>query len=254
MIRTNSVIVIGDRKVGKTNTILTLEKPGTCNVQILNDLSPYRDPKTKKPAGTAFRIEETLEMEVKLPAGKKKLFIKWIDTPGERWEDLKKWQEDHPGDWEATQNVIKESAAIFLIVPPHSGLILHKLFTLHSEGEMRQDDYPNLDQWKNNLDHWFKFFREYAPQTRHLLIAIHKADFFYDPNADSQRWCACNRRPIFYDYQEQIRRRYFAPIDNLIRDYNSEQRYGQQVQFFITSKNNKCLLEIPWLYLASHFQ
>jgi hypothetical protein len=131
MIRPNSVIVIGDRKVGKTDTILTLEKPGTCNVQILNDLSCYRDPDTRRAAGTAFKTEVSLEMEVKLPSGKKKLFIKWIDTPGENWEKFDQWQVDHPGYWKATQQTIQESTAIFLILPPYYTLIDAKLFELY---------------------------------------------------------------------------------------------------------------------------
>jgi hypothetical protein len=255
MIKPNSVIIIGHRQVGKTTTIIALKTPGTCHVNIITDLSRYYNPETGQIAGTARREEDTLELKVELPSGKKQIFVNWIDTPGERWENLTEWQENHPDDWKATKKAVSESEAVFLIIPPYRSLIKPNFFNEYANPVIDQlDNFPTLEQWKNNLKTWFDFFKQSCSQVRHILISIHKADFFCDIESEAEKWCACNYgQPLFFRYQSQIRQQYFNQIDPLIRQYNN-QANGQQVQFFVTTKNNKCLLEIPWLYLGSHFQ
>jgi hypothetical protein len=257
MIKPNSVMMIGHRQVGKTNTIIALKNPGTCHVKIITDLSRYYNLDTGKIAGTFGRVEDTLEMIVKLSSGNKKIFVNWIDTPGERWESLKEWQENYPEDWKATKKAVSESEAVFLILPPHRSLIKPDFFYEYADSELDKiENFPTLEQWKNNLKNWFDFFKQNCSQAKHILISIHKADFFCDMELEAKRWCECNYiQPLFSQYQEQICKQYFTQIGDIIREYNYQRlNPGQQVQFFITTKNNKCLLERPWLYLGSHFQ
>ena len=74
-----SIVVIGDRKTGKTSMVRALAEHGKY-VKISNILaSDLYNPSTKEIAGTDQLNTKTLNMEVDLPAtGPRQLNILWI--------------------------------------------------------------------------------------------------------------------------------------------------------------------------------
>ena len=90
-----SVIIIGNRSVGKTSMIVALAK-GTQNIQVIRPdanslIERFSNPETGQLAGT-FEVKDpiSLSLRINLSSGKGQEFeVRWIDTPGEYWSNPK---------------------------------------------------------------------------------------------------------------------------------------------------------------------
>ncbi|MCL1470924.1 GTPase domain-containing protein [Argonema antarcticum] len=232
-----SVVVIGDRAVGKTSMVIALHDPGTKHVKVLTDLKKYYDPDTGEAAGTSRKEEETLLVEVKLPGGERQIQVRWIDTPGEAWEKSKEWQETKLAAWQGIQTEVSQSQGVLLLLPPQR---------ITTEEELRRPD-----AWTNNLASWLQFFNQNCATVQHILISIHKADLFCDIQAEAQRWRYEQLKGLrWIEYNEYIRNTYFNKADEIIREYNRQ--HSTSLRFFITTIKNPSLLELPWIHLASY--
>ncbi|MFB2920759.1 hypothetical protein [Aerosakkonema funiforme] len=241
-----SVVVIGDRQVGKTSMVIALHDPGTKHVQVLTDLKKYYNPDTGVIAGTSRKEEETLLVEVKLPGGERQIQVHWIDTPGEAWEN-KEWRKTHLDAWQDMQAKVSHSQAVLLLLPPQRTMIQPNLL----DDKSKPDDFPRPDAWTNNLASWLQFFNQNCATVQHILISIHKADLFCDFQAEAKRWRYEQSKGMrWIEYNEYIRNTYFNKADQLIREYNRQ--HSTSLRFFITTIKNPSLLELPWIHLASY--
>ncbi|MCL1463929.1 hypothetical protein [Argonema galeatum] len=243
-----SVVVIGDRLVGKTSMVIALHDPGTKHVKVLTDLKKYYDPDTGLIAGTSKKEEETLLVEVKLPGGERQIQVRWIDTNGEAWSN-KEWRKIYPDAWQGIQTEVSQSQAVLLLLPPHRTMIQPHL--LDVDGNSNPDDFARPDAWTNNLASWLQFFNQNCATVQHILISIHKADLFCDIQAEAQRWRYEQLKGLrWIEYNEYIRNTYFNKADDIIREYNRQ--HSTSLRFFITTIKNPSLLELPWIHLASY--
>ncbi|HBE20772.1 MAG TPA: hypothetical protein DEG17_01045 [Cyanobacteria bacterium UBA11149] len=241
-----SVVVIGDRQVGKTSMVVSLHNPGTKHVKVLTNLSKYYNLGTGEITFTRQKEEETLVINVDLPAGERQIQVRWIDTPGEVWED-KEWRNTHAEAWQDIRKEVSQSQGILLLLPPHRSMIQSHLL----DGETTPDNFPRPDAWVNNLESWLQFFRQNCVRVPHILISIHKADLFCHPDAEEKNWrYNPSKNPLWFEYNNYIRRTYFSKADNIIREYNAQSN-GTALRFFITTTKNLSLLEIPWVYLGA---
>lgn len=242
-----SIVVIGDRQVGKTSMVINLHDPGTKHVKVLTDLNKYYNPETGLIAGTSRKEEETLLVNIDLPAGERQIQVRWIDTPGEAW-DNKDWRNTNNAAWQDIRKEVSQSKAVLLLLPPNRNMVQNHLL----DGETDPDNLPRPEAWANNLASWLQFFRQNCPRVQHILISIHKADLFCDIEAEEKKWrYEPLKGPLWFEYNNHIRETYFTKVNNIIRDYNSQQP-GTNVRFFITTIKNSSLLEIPWIYIGSY--
>ena len=244
-----SVIVIGDRKVGKTNMVVALAE-GTENVNIIDSgsLNKRFNVDTGVIAGTSRKEEDMLSIRVNLPAGEREFQTNWIDTPGEVW-DNPSWREENPTAWQDIQQSVSNSRAIFLLLPPYRTMIIPE--QLDGEPANDPDTMPRPEQWRNNLSAWLKFFRQTAPRVQHILISIHKADLFCNLNREERKWrYDPSREPKWVTYNEHIQRTYFELAAPIIRQHNRQSAITPR--FFITTTKNPALLELPWIYLGAY--
>jgi len=240
------VVYVGDRATGKTSLATELINPKSDYVKISNqsyqNLKQLLKPTDIDP--TKVTTDRFLEIEVKLPAGPKTIGVEWIDTPGEIWR--KSWQQENPQLWQQVLSSIQNSEGILLILPPY-----REMPGLKPEVDL--ENLPNRDQWCNRLQRWIDFFCLDCPKARHIAICLNKADLFcqvekealelaYHPERSRKNW---------HQRNTYVRERYFKPVLTQI-DQMVGQRSGLPVRCFITTIYNRALLELPWLYLASH--
>lgn len=248
-----SVIVIGNRAVGKTSMIVTLAK-GTKNVKVVQPnadrlIERFSNPETGEIAAT-FEVKDpiSLSLSVNLPSGKGQEFeVRWIDTPGELWSNLKA-RKSNPQEWKKLIETVSKSKAVLLLLPPY--LYRSKPLELE-EGEEPEELDPQT--WKTQLKNGLEFLRNNCPYAQHLLIAIHKADLFSNNlDEDEKNWQYNPDKPFRWsDYDEHIRKTYFDLAYDIIREHNSQPPYLSP-QFFVTTIYQPNLLELPWVYLGSH--
>jgi hypothetical protein len=155
-----SIVVIGDRKTGKTSMVRALAEHGKY-VKISNILaSDLYNPSTKEIAGTDQLNTKTLNMEVDLPAtGPRQLNILWIDTPGEFWSNPQ-YRKDYPAAWQGMEDKVKQSKAVILMLPPHQSLVSSTRINVAANHLQPIDTLPTSDQWVNGLQNWFDFLKQ----------------------------------------------------------------------------------------------
>lgn len=235
-----SLTIIGDRQVGKTTMVVKLHDPGTQHVQVISDLSRYYNPQTQEIAGTMSKQEAPLLVNVDLPAGERQIQVRWIDTPGEAW-DNPQWRVVNPSAWQDIKTEVGESQGVLLLLPPHRNMV-------------QSNDaipLPRPNAWAENLDRWLQFFSGSCRNVEHILISIHKADLFCDTHSFAQEWRYDPLRSAkWYEYDRYVRKMYFSKFESAIRRYNAQNR-NTKLRFFITSKDEPDLLEMPWVYLGS---
>lgn len=243
-----SVVVIGDRKVGKTSMVVNLHDPGTEHVRVVSNLSKYYDPETKEIAGTRSKQEEPLAINVRLPSGEKQIQVRWVDTPGEAWDDPA-WRKTNASAWKDIEQEVSQSQGILLLLPPHRTMVQPE----HLDENTDLDSLPLSEAWTRNLEEWLMFFEKSCHHVQHILVAIHKADLFCDVHAEAQKWhYHPTRGPLWFDYNTYIRKTYFSSskVSSLIRAY-SAQKSGTNLRFFVTTIKDSSLLELPWVYLGA---
>ncbi|MEW6498113.1 MAG: GTPase domain-containing protein [Cyanobacteriota bacterium] len=250
-----SVIVIGDRSVGKTSMVVALADPGTDHITVVNPdsesfVARYLDKDKGTTAPTFQKKEETLLINVDLPAGERQIQVRWIDTPGEAFSN-KDWRNDKPSAWQDIQKEVSQSQGVLLLVPPHRTLVQPHLLEEATE-PVDPDELQTSNAWVNRLKTWLEFLSKNCTRGQHILICIHKADLFCDIQAESKRWRYDHSRSRpWFDYNNHIRNTYFTAANEIIRQYNSRTT-GSSLRFFITTTKNQSLLELPWIYLGAY--
>jgi len=250
-----SVMVIGDRAVGKTSMIVALTD--FRNSQNIKIVSPeYKtfasasgmDIETGMIAPTASTEETIFILDVNLPSGSSRLGIQMAvtDTPGEVWREV--WRESFSYEWQEIRQSISQSRGILLLLPPYRSLVQEQLLDSISDRDM----YPTATAWKNRFAKWLDFFREECHNVEHILICLNKADVFCDLELESNRW---KYKPLggntWFEYNNYIYQTYFIVARDMIRQYHSQQ-IAPSLKFFITTIENRALLEIPWIYLNTY--
>jgi len=247
------VLYIGDRETGKTHLAMELANPKNNYVRVLTPdydvlkamLYTEEEGRTRTTDAGQAIYNNYIEIQVELPAGKKKIALDWLDTPGEIWRES--WQKDDKNkqEWKTFLDTIKVTEGILLIVPPYRDMIIPL--------SAKPDDFISLKQWCHRFDLWVQFFRRECPKIRHLLICLNKADLFCQDLQGEARKLGYHphRSPMTWQQRDQyVFQRYFRPVHSQIMELNRHIQ-GLSVRCFITSVKNRELLELPWIYLGS---
>ncbi|HEY9705411.1 MAG TPA: hypothetical protein V6C58_23440 [Allocoleopsis sp.] len=249
------VIYIGDRSTGKTALVTELISPRKKFVNIPNqnydvlrqslfdgDMNKYKP--TDIASGTIYH-SKPLQVEVVLPGGPNTISVDWLDTPGETWQ--KSWQDQNPTEWRKLITSVQNSQGIMLILSPYREQIINC-----NKPDVNPDDFLTLQQWRTRFQRWVDFFQYDCPNVRHILLCLNKADLFcnpeqearelqYDPDRSFRNW---------FERNNYVSQKFFYPVSAQIQAMNKTT--GGRVRCFITTIYNRELLELPWLYLASH--
>ncbi|MBR8826665.1 MAG: hypothetical protein DSM107014_01960 [Gomphosphaeria aponina SAG 52.96 = DSM 107014] len=252
-----SVVVIGDRSVGKSSTVLELANPYNKNcVEIVEPdyetlRENYINPDTNQMVPTRTEEQQPLVLNVQLPGGEKQVNSVWIDTPGEMW-DSPQWRQENPAAWQDFKTRLNECVGIILLLPPHRDLVSPNLLNVANDHHtLNRDDLLNFQAWENRLGKWLDFFLQDCSQVEHIAICLHKADLFCNVDKVSREFQYNYAGGTqWWKFNETARKKYFYQVEKNIKNYH--QRGGKPIQFFITSIKNRGLLELPWLYLSPY--
>ena len=233
----SEVILIGDRAVGKTQSVRKLLESPTGKITINNI-----DPNLIATDSTQTLVDNTLVIQASLNA-KKRRCVNWIDTPGE-W-NRSEWQSDpeRATDFDKYQAQLKTANAVVLLLRPYRNAGRAQI---SDRAIIQANEISTEIQWCRRFARWTKFLNINCPQVRHLNLCLSKADLFCDVDTeatviDSKGW-------LERSYYVQQR---FFPKNKLFQKSLQAIRTGG-VRFFIVSINNRTLLELPWLSLATH--
>jgi GTPase SAR1 family protein len=254
-----SVVIIGDRKTGKTSMIRALAENGR-NVRIADGRSlagELYNPETKDIAGTDEVVEQTLTIEVELPNSMaREIYVNWIDTPGEFWQN-KQLSKDFPTQWRDLQQKIVKSSAVILMLPPPDSLVRKTVLDSAPAYLKPPTALPTSSQWSNRLKDWLDFLEKTVDsrsRIKHVLIVMHKADLFCDARGEGDRWkykANNGGAAPWFEYNSYVIERYFGSAQHMITQYQATEA-GMRSKFFITTTENQDLLELPWLYLGPY--
>lgn len=243
------VIYIGDRETGKTSLAMELAHPNGNYVKVISPDYEYLKgflfdqelQRTRATEAAQASYERTLEIQVTLPTGSKQISLDWIDTPGEIWR--KTWQSKNSDQWKIFLESLRQSEGILLILPPYRELI---------KPSYDLDLFITQEQWCNRFNRWVDFFHQDCPKIRHLALCLNKADLFCDlqKEANQLAYIPNRSRMNWQQRHDYIFQRYFKPIHSQIKEINKKVS-GLAVRCFITSIQNRDLLELPWIYFGS---
>lgn len=242
-----SVVVIGERGVGKTSMVVALANQSGRNISIEDAeavAARHSNIDTGEIAPTSKMHIENLIMNIGLPGGSKQINVLWIDTPGEAFSD-NDWKQKLPTAWQEIEQQIQESRGIILLIPPHRDLVHQNRIDNRTD----INDLPAFKAWRNSLQGWFKFFKKNCYQVEHIAICLHRADTFCDIQGEGKKWRYENYNNGFWARYEDHIKKYFATVEDLLREYNSHSRV--MIRLFITSTDQPSLLELPWIYLGT---
>ncbi len=245
------VVYIGDRTTGKTSLAMELIGAHSDFVRVSNISSQkYQqmkalsfDPDTNQFLATKVDPNfggRLLEVEVRLPSGRKTVSVDWVDTAGGVWQ--KSWAGNNPQLWDTLLTRVRSSEGIMLILPPYREII-HQSSVDHTL-------FPTQKQWCKRFRRWVEFFRSDCPRVRHIVVCLNKADLFCDLEREAGE-LAYNRGKEgkgWYGRSVYVSRRYFSCVQKELENMNSV----TSVRYFLTSIHHRGLLELPWIYLASH--
>jgi len=239
-----SVVVIGDRAVGKTSMVVALASDRDGAVKIIEPdpemlLQDYPEFETGKMALTQGPQERPLVMSVERRGGKRKIEVQWIDTPGEAWQS-REWQEKNADSWQGISQKVSKSQGVILLLPPHRGLV-----------RSSSSDLQSSLAWGNRVTWWLNFLKQNCNEYQHILICLNKADIFCNIEKEGKKWEYTPSSSFLYKHSEEVYRRYFNSVNQGIQNFNNK-RFGNTVKFFLTTIKNRTLLELPWIYLAPH--
>ncbi|MEH1798987.1 MAG: hypothetical protein V7L13_07415 [Nostoc sp.] len=253
-----SIVIVGDRAVGKTSTLLALANPSERQyVQVIDpnyeNLSEnYINPETGDTPPTRAVEQLPLLINVDLPGGQKQIRAVWMDTPGEYWEN-KDWQTQNPSAWRGIKETLNQNLGVILLLPPHRDMVQPSLLnSVDITTSINKDDLMTPTAWVNRLAKWLDLFNQDCSQVEHLIICLHKADLFCSNIAltGKQFQYKPGGGTPFYQFNKNVREMYFTAAEKVIHNYHS--RGGKPIQFFVTSTKSRSLLELPWLYLSPY--
>ncbi|MGK7876136.1 MAG: hypothetical protein AB4426_23415 [Xenococcaceae cyanobacterium] len=244
-----SVVLIGDRTVGKTSMIMALaDSIRSQHVRVVRP-SPeslrkrYGDPYTGEIASTKQTRGEMLSLQVDLPTGRRTIPVRWVDTPGEASES-KNWRKKNPSAWDEIQKELSQSQGVVLLLPPPEDL-------LSKPDQIEENLRKTSTQWNNYFLSWLEFLKQHCSKVQHILLCMNQADLFCDFEDEGRTWQYKLQSYAFFRYNDYIREQYFSAASDLIFAYNS-QGNNPRLKFFITTIYNRALLELPWIYLSSY--
>jgi len=243
-----SVVVIGDRAVGKSSTVLELANPYEKKfVEIVEPdyetlKDKYINPDTNQMVPTRTEGQRSLVLNVQLPGGEKQINAHWIDTPGEMW-DSPQWRKDNPSAWQDFKTRLNECLGIILLLAPYRDLV--------SPNTLNPEELLTFQAWEIRFTKWLDFFLQDCSQVEHITICLHKADLFCNvDNVSKEFQYSDSGGTQWWKINETARKMYFNQVEKPIKNYHK--KGGKQLQFFITSIKNRGLLELPWLYLSPY--
>ena len=246
-----SVVVIGDRAVGKTHMALALaELPAGSKVRIIDPSAEIlREELTSRDTGAMVPTSEKKERPIKLEVQLNKREIidsVWIDTSGEIWET--DWQNENFNAWNEFKQNIGKNLAIILLLPPYQSIVSQELINrASSDMTLNRDKLMDTDRWCRNLEAWLKFLNQHCPRVHHIAICLHKADLFCE-NLDAK---AREMNGHSVDRQSKAMQSFFA-VAKAREVIKCNNREPIPFQFFITSVSHSDLLTAPWLYLSPY--
>lgn len=244
-----SVVVIGDRAVGKSRMGLALAEPSEePKVQVIEpDYQTLKDEYINVDTGgmTPTRDIYKRPFKIKVELSTKRIIESvWIDTPGEIY-DLE-WQIEHPHAWKEFKETLNQSLGIILLLHPYQEQVKPTLIdSTDSIFALDRETLLPAHKWKVDLVNWMKFLRENCNQVNYILICLNKADLFCS-NLDT----VGKNFQSYPSYKRQDEAlKYFTAAQIEIEKYNRKDR---PFQFFITCVKNRSLLELPWIYLSPY--
>jgi len=246
-----SVVVIGDRAVGKTHMALALaELPSGSKVRIIEpSVDILREELTSRDTGAMVPTSEIKERPIKLEVilNKREIIDSvWIDTPGEIWDA--DWPKEHPSAWNEFKQNIGKNLAIILLLPPYQSMVSQELINRASSNmTLNRDKLMDTDRWCRNLEDWLKFLNQHCRKVHHIAICLHKADLFCE-NLDAKAR-EMNGHPV--NHQNKAMQSFFA-VAKAREVIQCNNREPIPFQFFITSVSHSDLLIAPWLYLSPY--
>jgi hypothetical protein len=252
-----SITVVGGRFTGKTTTLLELARP-SCegNIRIIGGeqlVSQLHNAQTLKTHSTTATKKHRLKASVRLPiTGQSEMEFTWIDTPGEFFS-ITHHQDLLSTAWQELKQEVSRSSAIVLLIPPYRELLRKNLSYFqnvprHLMPESIDMEFPTQVQWRRNLGWWFDFLQQTSPRAQHINVLMHKADLFADVEEEGAKWIyrtgGNNKWSSYFRY---VRETYFSPAIDLLTPTQ-----GISKNVFITTVQNRSLLELPWLHLSPH--
>lgn len=251
-----SVVVIGDRSVGKSSMVLALAKPHEKQyVEIVNlDYETLQEEYINQDTGIIVPTREVkqkqLILNVDLPTGQKQITSLWIDTPGEIWE--KEWQNQNPNAWRGIKETLNQSLGMILLLPPHRDMVQQNLLeAADPTTSLEKNGLMLTSAWLNRLSKWLDFFNRDCNQVQHIVVCLHKADLFCHNISDIDKqfqYRPTGGTPWWKIHNESLST-YFYTAKSTLQNYNNTG--GKPVQLLITTVKHRSLLELPWLYLSS---
>lgn len=266
-----SMIFIGDRQVGKTTLAVELAKQSTDSEPLVKVIEPtyeelvqsyYSDSSYTTEEGVELSILEStatrqrevkaLKLQVKLPTGAKRILsLEWVDTPGELWEKSRTLPSQNPlEEWRELMEDIKAAKGIILVLAPHRNR-LDKQRCLQAREPISLDEprFLEYDAWVKQFDLWLDFLGKQVTTSQQVLICLNMADLFCDCDALAKELPFDPAHQDLKRIQDYLLTHYFQEVRTSIDRYNSLTR-GNPLQVFVTTRENRTLLESPWLYLA----
>lgn len=239
-----SVIVIGDRSVGKTSMIQALkDSTNRERVDIEEDLD-FPNFKSN-PTPTDDAEIRKLTIKVDLPISKR-ISVDWTDTPGEAFTN-RQWRKDSPDAWNDLCKRMAKSKYLILLLPPHKTLVQADRLDHNSS----LDDFQETEIWFRRFGEWLDFLSRESGSVKHIMICLNKSDYICDASKMGTKYCYRLSGFSWHDYNEVIFDAYFKELQMKLKDYQTKNR-RQLITFFLTTFKNRSLLELPWLYIGSH--
>lgn len=237
----SEVILIGDRAVGKTQSVRKLLEPPKGKITISNI-----DPKLIATDSTKELVNNTLEIQAALRAPKR-LKVDWIDTPGE-WNrtEFQNDTEKDP-DLRKYQAQLATAKAVVLLLRPYRTAGKVKI---SDKKLIQNNDISTEMQWCRRFSRWVTFINANCPQIRYLNLCLSKVDLLL-PKDKLDGLATSLESKGWLDRSHYVQQEFF-PIHNPLFQQSLRDVRNGAMRFFVISTSNRFLLELPWLSLATH--
>lgn len=243
-----SVIVVGDRAVGKTTMVYYLADTKEQERIIVKD-GPDPMKKDKLSPTEQMEPDKTIKMFVDLPVSRE-IQVQWTDTPGEAFTLRDALQGDRPV-WESIKTKMSNSRYLILLVPPYQEIIKSSLLELDPR-KRELNDFLTIEPWQKRMTQWFDLFSQECPKVKHLLICLHQVDLVCSNiKFEADQWRYQTNDYSWDDYSHMVYDRYFSGLSRIISQYEKDNR-SQLIHFFMTTIKERALLELPWLCIGTY--